>query len=179
MLEVPNTSVNKQARLKNEFLIKQRKLLMGSSGQHVISFAEAGIVKELKLANDNLRWRLAQSDRLAATKQREIEQLQAVVIQHEERIKQLTAQAENLAQSHATSTPAQTQASKQKQSAATSSENKAANNSAGLPPVAPSGLRQSARRGSGASSNNNGEGGTLKASASSGSLDQHQEQVFL
>ncbi len=177
MLEVPNTSVNKQARLRNEFLIKQRKLLMGSSGQHVISFAEAGIVKELKLANDNLRWRLAQSDRLAATKQREIEQLQAVVIQHEERIKQLTAQAENLAQSHSTSTPAQ--ASKQKQTAATLSDNKAANNSAGLPPVAPSGLRQSARRGSGASSNNNGEGGTLKASASSGSLDQHQEQVFL
>ena len=50
-------------RLKQEYVRKQQEVFQVNSSE-VITFGEISLVKELKIANDNLRWRLEQKNLL-------------------------------------------------------------------------------------------------------------------
>jgi hypothetical protein len=76
-----------KSRLKNEYLLKQRRLFM--SGDQVISMAETGLLRELKLANDNLRWRLGQGRHVLQSKNQEISRLNSIIRQQQNRIVEL------------------------------------------------------------------------------------------
>jgi predicted nuclease with TOPRIM domain len=56
-------------RLKNEYLQKQQNIVQYNTD--VVTFGEMRLLQELKLANDNLRWRMEQKN-LLLTKNRDI-----------------------------------------------------------------------------------------------------------
>lgn len=54
-----------KARLRQEHLQRQHALL--STDAETLTIGQTGVLKELKLANDNLRWRLEQRHRVIAS----------------------------------------------------------------------------------------------------------------
>lgn len=67
-------------------MAKQRAIL--STDTDVITIGQAGVLTELKLANDNLRWRLQQKDSLVAAQKIIISSLQAQLAECQEKLKQ-------------------------------------------------------------------------------------------
>jgi predicted RNase H-like nuclease (RuvC/YqgF family) len=70
--------------LKQDYLLQQRQVFETSS--EVYSFHDVNLLTELKLANDNLRWRLQQRNHIIESKNAAIAQLTKQCKAYEERI---------------------------------------------------------------------------------------------
>lgn len=76
-----------QERLRESHLAKQRAIL--STDTDVITIGQVSVLTEMKIANDNLRWRLQQKDSLVAAQKVIITTLQAQLAEAQAKVKQL------------------------------------------------------------------------------------------
>lgn len=65
-----------QARFQVMHDVQRHQRLLGTTSQDVVTLGEIGVVQELKLANDNLRWKLQQRDALLVNAYQQIAALQ-------------------------------------------------------------------------------------------------------
>lgn len=88
-------------RLREEHLHRQRSVLLGTS--EVLTVGQAGLLRELKLANDNLRWRLQQRDRVLAANREAISRLQDSLVQSQRSLAEAIAERDRAQQDLAAS----------------------------------------------------------------------------
>lgn len=68
--EITKQTHELQTRLKHEYHMKDQRLVQTSS--EVIRLGEVPVITELKLANDNLRWKLQQKDAIISEQRKTI-----------------------------------------------------------------------------------------------------------
>lgn len=74
-----------QERLRESHLARQRSIL--STDMDMVTIGQAGVLTEMKLANDNLRWRLQQKDSLVTAQKVIIANLQAQLAECQAKLK--------------------------------------------------------------------------------------------
>lgn len=72
-----------QARFQLMHDVQRQQRLAGTTSQDVVSLGEIGVVQELKLANDNLRWKIQQRDALLVNAYQQIAALQQRLTEQE------------------------------------------------------------------------------------------------
>eukprot|EP01033_Poteriospumella_lacustris_P004225 gene4225-3012_t len=72
-----------QARFQLMHDVQRQQRLVGTTSHDVVSLGEVGVVQELKLANDNLRWKIQQRDALLVNAYQQIAALQQRLAEQE------------------------------------------------------------------------------------------------
>eukprot|EP01034_Spumella_vulgaris_P024595 gene24595-30961_t len=92
--EVTKHAQQLETRLREDHLYKQRSI--ASSGGEVVTIGQVGVLRELKLANDNLRWRLQQKSSVIAANKTVIERLHTSLQTSERNLQQANEENEKL-----------------------------------------------------------------------------------
>lgn len=83
--DVTSRALHLESRLRDSHLEKKKSIL-STDGDEVITIGQAHVLKEMKLANDNLRWRLQQRQRGLKASQVIITGLKQALIESEDHL---------------------------------------------------------------------------------------------
>jgi hypothetical protein len=83
--DVTSRALHLESRLRDSHLEKKKSIL-STDGDEVITIGQAHVLKEMKLANDNLRWRLQQRQRGLKASQLIITGLKQALIESEDQL---------------------------------------------------------------------------------------------